>query len=81
MNLIAEEILKSNNINSDILYPLINETVNKLNYLSPKNAQTGPAIRNDQITIQKHLNLLKETKYFEIYDKLTKEIIKSKNEL
>lgn len=81
MNLIAEEILKSNNINSDILYPLINETANKLNYLSPKNAQTGPAIRNDQITIQKHLNLLKETKYFEIYDKLTKEIIKSKNEL
>ena len=78
---IAEEILKSNNINSDILYPLINETANKLNYLSPKNAQTGPAIRNDQITIQKHLNLLKETKYFEIYDKLTKEIIKSKNEL
>lgn len=81
MNLIAEEILKSNNINSDILYPLINETANKLNYLSPKNAQTGPAIRNDQITIQKHLNLLKKTKYFEIYDNLTKEIIKSKNEL
>ncbi|MBT6447269.1 MAG: DUF2520 domain-containing protein, partial [Flavobacteriaceae bacterium] len=44
-------------------------------------AQTGPAIRNDQITIQKHLNLLKKTKYFEIYDNLTKEIIKSKNEL
>ena len=81
MNVIAEEILKSNNINSDILYPLINETANKLNYLSPINAQTGPAIRNDQITIQKHLNLLKETKYFEIYDNLTKEIIKSKNEL
>ena len=81
MNVIAEEILKSNNINSDILYPLINETANKLNYLSPINAQTGPAIRNDQITIQKHLNLLKETKYFEIYDKLTKEIKKIKNEL
>jgi len=81
MNILAEEILESNNIDSNILNPLINETANKLNHLSPLDAQTGPAIRNDQITIQKHLNLLKETKYFEIYDKLTKEIKKLKNEL
>jgi len=81
MNILAKEILKSNNIDSSILNPLINETANKLNHLSPLDAQTGPAIRKDQITIQKHLNLLKETKYFEIYDKLTKEIIKLENEL
>ena len=81
MNIIAEKILKSQNIDVDILNPLIKETADKLNYLSPKEAQTGPAIRNDEITIQKHLNLLKETKYFEIYNNLTKEIIKSKNEL
>ncbi len=81
MNIIAKEILNSNNIDSNLLNPLINETANKLNHLSPLNAQTGPAIRKDQITIQKHLNLLKKTKYFEIYDKLTKEIIKLKNEL
>ncbi len=81
MNILAKEILKSNNIDSSILIPLINETANKLNHLSPLDAQTGPAIRKDQITIQKHLNLLKETKYFEIYDKLTKEIIKLENEL
>ena len=81
MYIIAEKILKSQNIDVNILYPLIKETADKLNYLSPKEAQTGPAIRNDEITIQKHLNLLKETKYFEIYNNLTKEIIKSKNEL
>jgi len=81
MNIIAEKILQSQNIDIDILNPLIKETADKLNYLSPKEAQTGPAIRNDEITIQKHLNLLKETKYFEIYNNLTKEIIKSKNEL
>ena len=81
MNIIAEKILKSQNIDVDILNPLIKETADKLNYLSPSEAQTGPAIRNDEITIQKHLNLLKETKYFEIYNNLTKEIIKSKNEL
>ena len=81
MNIIAEKILKSQNIDVDILNPLIKETADKLNYLSPKEAQTGPAIRNDEITIQKHLNLLKETKYFEVYNRLTEEIIKSKNEL
>ena len=81
MNIIAEKILKSQNIDVDILNPLIKETANKLNYLSPSEAQTGPAIRNDEITIQKHLNLLKETKYFEVYNRLTEEIIKSKNEL
>ena len=81
MNIIAEKILKSQNIDVDILNPLIEETADKLNYLSPSEAQTGPAIRNDEITIQKHLNLLKETKYFEVYNRLTEEIIKSKNEL
>ena len=81
MNIIAEKILKSQNIDVDILNPLIKETADKLNYLSPSEAQTGPAIRNDEITIQKHLNLLKETKYFEVYNRLTEEIIKSKNEL
>jgi hypothetical protein len=78
MNIIAEKILQSQNIDIDILNPLIKETADKLNYLSPKEAQTGPAIRNDEITIQKHLNLLKETKYFEVYNRLTEEIIKSK---
>jgi hypothetical protein len=81
MNVIAKKILKSQNIDADILNPLIKETADKLNYLSPMEAQTGPAIRNDEKTIQKHLNLLKESKYFKIYDDLTRLIIKSKNEL
>ena len=81
MNVIAKKILKSQNIDEDILNPLIKETADKLNYLSPIEAQTGPAIRNDEKTIQKHLNLLKESKYFKIYDDLTRLIIKSKNEL
>tara|TARA_B110000495_G_scaffold59295_1_gene50310 strand:+ start:3816 stop:4580 length:765 start_codon:yes stop_codon:yes gene_type:complete len=81
MNVIAEEILKINNIDSDILKPLIHETSKKIQFLKSKEAQTGPAIRNDQITIKKHLNLLKQTKYFDIYKTLTEEIIKSKNEL
>tara|TARA_X000000368_G_C23056314_1_gene724021 strand:- start:3884 stop:4645 length:762 start_codon:yes stop_codon:yes gene_type:complete len=81
MNIISEEILLSQDIDPEILKPLIEETSDKLNYLSAKESQTGPAIRNDQITIEKHLNLLKETKYYEIYNNLSEKIKKLKNEL
>lgn len=42
----------------EIFHPLINETVNKALALGPENSQTGPAIRNDRNTIEKHLKLL-----------------------
>ena len=81
MNVIAEEILKNNNIDPSILKPLVLETFKKTQYLKFKEVQTGPAKRNDKITIEKHLNLLKETKYFDVYNKITEEIIKSNYEL
>ncbi|MBI3139139.1 MAG: DUF2520 domain-containing protein [Sphingobacteriales bacterium] len=40
------------------LLPLIEETALRLKEISPKEAQTGPAIRHDRETIQKHLELL-----------------------
>lgn len=55
----ADEILKANGISFDILMPLIGETIEKLYDISPKMAQTGPAIRNDTKVMQKHLEMLK----------------------
>lgn len=43
-----------------LLFPLLSETVNRINELSPSAVQTGPAIRNDQETIKKHLGMLSE---------------------
>ncbi len=40
------------------LEPLIRETFDKALAISPGRAQTGPAIRNDDITIRKHLDML-----------------------
>jgi len=40
------------------LNPLITETFMKALEAGPENSQTGPAIRNDNITIEKHLELL-----------------------
>ena len=70
---IGEDICTENNVPFEVLYPLIMETSAKIKMLSPKNSQTGPAIRNDKETIKNHLNLLdKEQK--EIYKLLTKSI-------
>lgn len=71
---IASEISEENNIDFNLLKPLITETANKLSTLSPSDAQTGPAKRNDTKTIEKHLHLLEDNKYAEIYELLTQSI-------
>lgn len=71
---VAHEITESTSVNFDILKPLIKETANKIEELSPYRAQTGPAKRNDKKTIKKHLKLLKNEQHKEIYELLTKAI-------
>ncbi|WP_405604509.1 Rossmann-like and DUF2520 domain-containing protein [Polaribacter sp. Asnod1-A03] len=70
---IGSDICKENKVPFDILQPLIKETASKIATLSPKEAQTGPAIRNDEKTIKSHLGLL-STEQQEIYKILTKSI-------
>lgn len=57
---IAENLLKDSGLPSDILYPLLNETIDKLENHGAYLAQTGPARRNDRITMEKHLKILEE---------------------
>lgn len=73
---IGNDICLENNVPFEILHPLIEETSQKIKELSPKQAQTGPAIRNDKTTIKNHLNLLNENRQ-EIYQLLTNSIQKS----
>jgi len=71
---IAHEITESTSTNFDILKPLILETANKVQNLSPYMAQTGPAIRNDKNTIKKHLKKLENSPHKAIYQLLTESI-------
>ena len=71
---IGEEICKENNIPFDILKPLIRETAEKIYHLDPKKAQTGPAIRGDQNTIDAHLKFIQNEDYKKIYSLLTESI-------
>ncbi len=61
----------------ELLKPLIIETAKKLNQLTPKEAQTGPARRNDKTTIKKHLGILQEASHTELYQLFTNAILKT----
>lgn len=70
----GNEICIENNVPFEILKPLIQETANKIMTLSPSEAQTGPAIRNDKQTIAKHLDFLQDENQKNIYQILTQSI-------
>ena len=72
---IGNDICHENDIPFEILQPLILETANKITSLSPNEAQTGPAKRNDSLTINSHLQFLTDENQKEIYKILTKSII------
>ncbi|OYQ41490.1 Rossmann-like and DUF2520 domain-containing protein [Flavobacterium aurantiibacter] len=67
----AEEILNTENVPFDVLKPLIYETVDKAFSLTPKKAQTGPALRNDQTTMQNHVQALTDAELRNLYQKLS----------
>lgn len=72
---LGERWLDQHALPFEVLLPLIRETVEKLNYLAPLQAQTGPARRHDALTLQKHLNLLAGTDHLEaVYRLLTSSI-------
>ncbi len=71
---IGNDICTANNIPFEILFPLIKETAEKINRLSPVNAQTGPAKRNDQETIDSHLAFLTDENQKNIYKIITQSI-------
>ncbi|MBC8882848.1 DUF2520 domain-containing protein [Flavobacterium piscinae] len=72
---IGNDICKENQLSFDLLKPLIQETAQKIIQLTPENAQTGPAKRNDTATINSHLNFLTDENQKDIYKLITKSII------
>lgn len=80
---IAQALLEESGMNFNLIKPLIMETAIKAMEIMPAEAQTGPAKRNDQVTVLKHLEMLKERpEWFELYQKISQDIVKmsSKNQ-
>jgi predicted short-subunit dehydrogenase-like oxidoreductase (DUF2520 family) len=76
---ISTQILDKHNIDWHVLQPLIDETANKLYSISPSEAQTGPAMRNDWNVIERHLSLIENPEIREIYEILSNNIYKNHN--
>ena len=72
---IAHDICAENKIPFEIFFPLIRETIEKIEKNDPSKIQTGPAIRKDLNTIKKHLNFIKSKNSKKIYSILTQAII------
>jgi predicted short-subunit dehydrogenase-like oxidoreductase (DUF2520 family) len=72
----GKEIAVKAGFSFEILEPLIKETIQKAIDSGPENSQTGPAVRNDKNTIEKHLELLSFSPDLQkIYVDMTKSII------
>lgn len=71
---LGKDICNEHQLPFEILKPLIAETAQKVQSLSPLEAQTGPAKRHDQNTIDRHLALLTNQNQKEIYKILTQSI-------
>ncbi len=78
---IAQEILKEQNMPVSMLDPLLAETFQKIQSIGAREAQTGPAVRNDQITMKRHIDLLKSHPEWEkMYTFISREIQNSREE-
>jgi predicted short-subunit dehydrogenase-like oxidoreductase (DUF2520 family) len=72
MYTIAEDICLKYNIDFPMLFNLIDQGVEKMKKNGPTNCQTGPAARNDQKIIERHLKLLQKLpEYQKIYSELS----------
>lgn len=72
---VADEVLSDVDLDFSLLRPLIQETVEKAFRFPPKEVQTGPALRGDQKTMQRHIALLSDRPQLaELYKIISKSI-------
>jgi len=74
---LAAEIMQENELDFQLLFPLIQETAKRMETTTnPIALQTGPAVRNDVKTIEKHYTFLKNSPELQkLYEILTQSII------
>lgn len=76
---LVEKYCREEGLDFYLLLPLIKETASRLEEISPAKTQTGPAVRNDTTTIEKHLTLLhKYPQLKRLYEQFTESILQSR---
>lgn len=73
---IAQQLLEEHDLDFDLIRPLIKETADKAQLHTPKEVQTGPAIRKDLSIVRDHIKFLEYKKdWQEIYKLLSEGLI------
>ncbi len=78
MQVIGEELCEEQQVDFDLLRPLIKEVFEKNQKGKAIDNQTGPALRGDSFTMNKHLGLLKDKKELHQLYKLLSDMIQNK---
>lgn len=74
--ILAQDILNKQGLKFDLLLPLLNETIARVKDSDPRLVQTGPASRNDKITMSQQEKLLSEQPdLVKVYKLLSESII------
>ena len=71
---LSSRILEEHDIPFDVMLPLIEETARKVHSMSPREAQTGPAVRYDEVVMHRHQKMLSDEKMKRIYQLLSESI-------
>lgn len=72
---VAADFCQKEHVEFNLLLPLLLETAKRMELVSPDEALTGPAIRNDQVTINRHLDLLQSYPlFYRLYEQMTRSI-------
>lgn len=72
---LSEKVLSKYNIPFSVMLPLVEETARKVHEISPKDAQTGPAVRWDENVMLEHKQMLNDDEMMlQIYELMSKSI-------
>ena len=71
---LSHDVMAEQGIPFEILFPLIRETFDKIQTMTPHEAQTGPALRGDENVMQCHMAMLRDPRRREIYRLLSESI-------
>ncbi|WP_436514868.1 Rossmann-like and DUF2520 domain-containing protein [Ekhidna sp. To15] len=74
---LSEKLLSELDMSFQDIQPLVEETLKKAIELNPSQSQTGPAKREDDETINTHLEMLKDERLRSMYQIITDSIRKS----
>lgn len=76
---IAEKLLNEQGVSMEILLPLILRSAENIQHNSPKVLQTGPAVRGDFRTIDRHLQMLRDDEKLQaLYRSVTESILRGR---